>query len=175
METPPVAQHRIPTATSQICPVEKYSFCWFQLKGGLVTAPRVSQTSSGPVCSTLGTFLYFSNTSLSLQNCKCPPTAPCIPQDLTANLSCSDNVASTSWSYGQALGQLFRVTAVSTDGHKDECVSTETGCDLTGLLCGQYYTATALAEHSDCSSKPSNSITIKTGMCNHRPMVFILI
>ncbi|XP_056895182.1 fibronectin-like isoform X2 [Takifugu flavidus] len=92
-------------------------------------------------------------------------TAPCIPQNLTANLSCSDNVASTSWNYGQVLGQLFTVTAVSSDGHKDECISREIGCDLTGLLCGRHYTTTALAEHSDCKSKPSNSITIKTAPC----------
>lgn len=115
-----------------------------------------------------------SPTSLSLQHSKSPSTAPCIPQNLTANLSCSDNVASTSWSYGQELGQLFRVTAVTTDGHQDECTSTKTGCDLIGLLCGRYYTTTALAEYSECRSKPSNSITIKTGTCNHQPHSFYL-
>lgn len=113
----------------------------------------------------LHTYLSKQGNAFWVLNLQFPPTAPCIPQNLTANLSCSDNVASTSWDYGPVLGQLFRVTAVSTDGHKDECISGEIGCELTGLLCGRYYTTTALAEHSDCKSKPSNSITIKTGMC----------
>lgn len=76
-------------------------------------------------------------------------------------------MASISWNFGEGLGQLFRVTAVTNDGHKDECVTSEIGCDLTSLRCGQHYTATVLAEHSDCKSKPSDSVTIKTGMCRH--------
>lgn len=123
-----------------------------------------------PILANMEKTFWVSDTSLNLQNCKSPSTAPCIPQNLMANLSCSDNMASTSWSYGPVLGQLFTVTAVSSDGHTDQCISREIGCDLTGLLCGRHYTTTALVEHSDCKSKPSNSITIKTGMCSHKPL-----
>lgn len=94
-----------------------------------------------------------------------PPSAPCVPQNLKANLSCSNNVASMSWNYSRGAGQLYRVRAVGADGHVDECSSNENQCDLTGLRCGQHYTATVLAEHRDCKSKPSDSVTIKTGMC----------
>lgn len=104
--------------------------------------------------------LYYSYCSIDLSS-----SAPCVPQNLKANLSCSDNVASMSWNYNRGLGQLYRVTAVSADGHKDECISNKNRCDLTGLRCGQYYTATVMAEHRDCKSKPSDSVTIKTGMC----------
>lgn len=69
-----------------------------------------------------------------------------------------------SWNHSHGLGQLYRVIAVSPDGHQDECISNNNQCDLTGLLCGQYYTATVVSEHRDCKSKPSSSVTIKTGM-----------
>lgn len=88
---------------------------------------------------------------------------PCIPDNLEASLSCSDNVASMSWNSNLG-GQLYHVTAVGTDGHVDKCTSYEKKCDLTGLRCGQYYTATVMAEDRDCRSKLSDSVTIKTGM-----------
>lgn len=90
---------------------------------------------------------------------------PCVPQDLKANLSCSNNVASMSWNYTREVGHLYRVRAVGTDGHVDECTSHNNQCDLTGLHCGQHYTATVTAEDRDCGSKPSDNVTIKTGMC----------
>lgn len=92
------------------------------------------------------------------------PSAPCVPQNLNASLSCSNNVASMSWDYSRGAGQLYRVKAVGTDGHVDECSSPENKCDLTGLHCGQHYTATVLGEDRDCRSKPSDSVTIRTGM-----------
>ena len=91
------------------------------------------------------------------------PSEPCIPQNLKSRLSCSNNVASMLWNDSRG-GQVYRVSAVSTDGHVDKCSSFENQCDLTGLSCGEYYTATVLAEDQDCLSKPSDSVTIKTGM-----------
>ncbi|XP_039984445.1 uncharacterized protein LOC120790698 [Xiphias gladius] len=91
-------------------------------------------------------------------------TVPCVPQNLRASLSCSDNVASVSWDYIRG-GQLYRVSAVGTDGHEDQCISHENQCDLTGLRCGEHYTATVIAEDIDCRSKPSDSVTIKTVPC----------
>ncbi|KAM7387684.1 hypothetical protein PAMP_023906 [Pampus punctatissimus] len=91
-------------------------------------------------------------------------TVPCVPDNLKANLSCSDNVASMSWNYSRG-GQLYKVRAVSPDGHVDECTSHENHCDLTGLRCGQYYTAYVMAEDRDCRSKPSDSVKIKTVPC----------
>ncbi|XP_035863315.1 uncharacterized protein LOC116038126 [Sander lucioperca] len=91
-------------------------------------------------------------------------TVPCVPQNLKANLSCSNNVASMSWNSSR-LGQVYRVKAVAADGHMHECSSFEDQCDLTGLHCGQYYTATVVAENQDCKSKPSDSVTFKTVPC----------
>ncbi|XP_034439595.1 uncharacterized protein LOC117760582 [Hippoglossus hippoglossus] len=91
-------------------------------------------------------------------------TAPCVPQNLQASLSCSDNVASVSWDYSKG-GQLYQVTAVSADGHEEQCRSHMNQCELTGLRCGQFYNATVTGEDIDCRSKPSESVTIKTAPC----------
>lgn len=89
--------------------------------------------------------------------------APCVPENPKTSLSCSNNVASVSWSNGR-MGQLYTVNAVSADGHVDECESPANQCDLTNLHCGQYYTATVTAEDMVCKSKPSYNVTIKTGI-----------
>ncbi|XP_067369826.1 mucin-3B [Channa argus] len=91
-------------------------------------------------------------------------TAPCVPKNLKANVSCTDNVASMSWNLSKG-GQLYEVRAVSTDGHEDQCVSFDGQCDLTGLHCGQHYTVTVTAEDIHCKSKPSDSVTIRTVPC----------
>lgn len=66
------------------------------------------------------------------------------------------------WNHSRG-GQLYRVRATSADGHADECATHENQCDLTNLRCGQLYSAAVTAEDSDCESKPSDSVTIKTG------------
>lgn len=67
------------------------------------------------------------------------------------------------WNYSQG-GQLYRVRAEAPDGHMHECSSSENQCDLVDLHCGEYYTATVVAEVSDCVSDPSDSVQIKTGI-----------
>ncbi|XP_008292889.1 uncharacterized protein fndc7b [Stegastes partitus] len=91
-------------------------------------------------------------------------TAPCVPEDLQVSLSCSNNVASMSWSQSKG-GQLYVVKAVGTDGHTHECMSPGSQCDLTDLHCGEYYTATVTAEVMECKSKPSDSVMFKTVPC----------
>ena len=74
-----------------------------------------------------------------------------------------NNAATLSWDVTQG-GQQYRVEAVSADGHVDQCGNHETRCDLSNLQCGQVYTATVVAQHSDCTSARSESVSIKTGM-----------
>ena len=90
------------------------------------------------------------------------PTVPCTPQRLQASVSCSSNVANMMWSTSRG-GQLYSVEATGTDGHVAGCMSHDTRCDLTGLHCGQHYTATMVARDSDCTSPVSDTVELKTG------------
>lgn len=87
----------------------------------------------------------------------------CVPGNLKANMSCSNNVASVSWDSSNG-GQIYSVTAVGPNGLVDGCSSPDTTCQLSNLQCGQYYTATVTAGDMRCQSQPSNSVKIKTGM-----------
>ncbi|KAF7202765.1 putative LOC107392962-like protein [Nothobranchius furzeri] len=91
-------------------------------------------------------------------------TAPCVPDNLNAKMSCSNNVATMSWNRSNG-GQLYTVTAVSGGGQVDVCSSPDNQCDLTNLQCGLNYTATVTAEDIQCKSKPSDSVTLKTVPC----------
>lgn len=68
-----------------------------------------------------------------------------------------------SWEQSRG-GQYYTVRAVGTDGHEHECSSNANQCDVTGLHCGQYYTASVTAANTACQSKGSDSVTVKTGM-----------
>lgn len=94
-------------------------------------------------------------------------TAPCVPENLDYSFKCSNNLASIKWDHSQG-GQLYQVTAVSQDNYMDKCSGHENMCDLTSLQCGQTYTVTVTAEDMDCSSKPSESVSIKTAPCTPR-------
>ena len=88
------------------------------------------------------------------------------PQKLEGSVSCRDNVASMNWTSSRG-GQLYTVSAVGTDGHVDKCSSFENTCDLTGLRCGQHYTAAVVANDSTCNSPPSNKVDLRTGGYTH--------
>ncbi|XP_044055462.1 uncharacterized protein LOC122877670 [Siniperca chuatsi] len=165
------------------CNNRTVSIAWSAIPGALTYTATLEQINGGTTCCTT------SGTGCDVTNLPCGEmyillvvaegrtcnssqsegelvrTAPCVPQNLKASLSCSDNVASMSWNYSRGVGQLYRVRAVGTDGHVDECSSHENHCDLTGLHCGQHYIATVMAEDRDCKSKPSERVTIKTVPC----------
>ncbi|XP_041704514.2 fibronectin type III domain-containing protein 7-like [Coregonus clupeaformis] len=44
-------------------------------------------------------------------------------------------------------------------------MSHESHCDLTSLHCGQHYTATVVAQDSDCTSPMSDTVELKTVPC----------
>lgn len=170
MELPPAAPRQALAVTSPTCRVGKCTSCSPRLGAGPATAARVKGKSSGQVWCTVCTLLLnhelgIENKTSALINVYTPPPAPCIPQYLKANLSCSENVASVSWNQSRG-GQLYRVRAVGGDGHEDQCISYDSHCDLTGLHCGQTYRVTVAAEDITCRSKPSDSVTIKTGKQN---------
>ncbi|KAJ8277963.1 hypothetical protein GJAV_G00082190 [Gymnothorax javanicus] len=91
-------------------------------------------------------------------------TVPCTPENLAANVSCSNNVATATWNSSNG-GQLYIVNAYGSDGHSTFCNSFDTSCDLSSLQCGQNYTITVVAEDSTCTSAESLPAKLKTVPC----------
>ncbi|XP_034531079.1 uncharacterized protein LOC117806306 [Notolabrus celidotus] len=164
------------------CDNNTVSIAWSAVPGAVSYTATLEQLNRGSTCCTT------SNTGCDITDLPCGEmyillvvaegltcnssqsegeivrTVPCVPQDLKANLSCSDNVASMTWNHSKG-GQFYTVKAVGDDGLVDECSNHENQCDLTGLRCGQLYTATVTAEDINCQSKPSESVEIKTVPC----------
>ncbi|XP_051768215.1 fibronectin isoform X5 [Ctenopharyngodon idella] len=91
-------------------------------------------------------------------------TAPCVPQNVSANVSCSSNIATVTWGSSQGA-ELYSVTASSVNGLSANCTSASTSCDLLTLTCGESYTITVKAKGSNCSSGNSAPVQVQAVPC----------
>ncbi|XP_069008974.1 fibronectin type III domain-containing protein 7-like [Embiotoca jacksoni] len=78
-------------------------------------------------------------------------TVPCAPQKVRAEMVCSNDTAVVSWEEGEGVSS-FKVWAFGPDGHKTECTSTETSCELPSMHCGQLYNLTVTAQDGRCDN-----------------------
>ncbi|XP_029474400.1 uncharacterized protein LOC115100214 [Rhinatrema bivittatum] len=92
-------------------------------------------------------------------------TAPCPPQQVSAQLDCSSNTAVVSWELSNGT-QLYTVRAETTDGQVSWCNSTKTNCNLVDLSCGQNYTITVQGSNHECDSLPSLEYQLQTVPCS---------
>nr|XP_055057047.1 uncharacterized protein LOC129441425 [Misgurnus anguillicaudatus] len=91
-------------------------------------------------------------------------TAPCPPQNVSANVNCSSNTATVTWGSSQGA-VLYSVTASSVNGQSVNCTSASTSCILSPLACGQQYTVTMRAVGTNYSSEASAPVQIQTAPC----------
>ncbi|KAM9385761.1 uncharacterized protein fndc7b [Pholidichthys leucotaenia] len=159
------------------------TIAWSAVAGAITYTAKLEDVNRDPVtcCITSNTRcnitdlpcgeMYSVRVTAEGRSCNSSPsheliiwTVPCVPENLEASLSCSNNVASMSWTYIKDR-KNYTVKAVDSSGHEDECNSIDTQCDLQNLLCGKEYTATVTAEYETCKSKPSESVTIRTVPC----------
>ncbi|OCT82973.1 hypothetical protein XELAEV_18025508mg [Xenopus laevis] len=87
---------------------------------------------------------------------------PCQPQNVTAKIDCTSSVVSVSWDI--APGAL-RYSAIlkASGGEKLMCNSTELGCQVKNLQCGQIYAVTVTAFNEWCQSASSSPIELVSG------------
>ncbi|XP_049603206.1 pneumococcal serine-rich repeat protein [Syngnathus scovelli] len=91
-------------------------------------------------------------------------TAPCSPYVENSTQICGTNSSSVSWmSMADATGYILYATAIG--GHSVSCSSVTPSCELTDLVCGETYTATIVAQGSQCDSPPGQSTDITTVPC----------
>ncbi|XP_040215776.1 uncharacterized protein LOC120945574 isoform X2 [Rana temporaria] len=91
-------------------------------------------------------------------------TAPCVPQNVTAEVDCVTNVAGITWE--RSLGaNNYTALAVGADGEYHTCYSSETSCNISGLSCGQMYLVTISATNGESASKPSLRVDLHTAPC----------
>ncbi|XP_056336881.1 uncharacterized protein fndc7rs1 [Danio aesculapii] len=100
-------------------------------------------------------------------------TALCAPQNVSANVSCSSNIATVTWGRSRKA-DIYSVKASSANGLSVNCTSASTSCDLMALTCGESYTITAKAGGSNCSSTQSTPVQIQTAPCTPRNVLAVV-
>ncbi|XP_018114195.2 fibronectin type III domain-containing protein 7-like [Xenopus laevis] len=91
-------------------------------------------------------------------------TVPCQPQNVTAKIDCTSFAASVSWDI--APGALrYSATLKASGGEKLKCNSTELGCQVKNLQCGQIYAVTVTAFNELCQSVSSSPIELESVPC----------
>uniref|UniRef100_A0A803K7X6 Uncharacterized LOC100492420 n=1 Tax=Xenopus tropicalis TaxID=8364 RepID=A0A803K7X6_XENTR len=91
-------------------------------------------------------------------------TVPCQPQNVTATIDCTASVATVSWDI--APGALrYSATLQASGGEILMCNSTERGCQVKNLQCGQIYTVTVTAFNEWCQSASSSPIAFESVPC----------
>ncbi|XP_031756904.1 uncharacterized protein LOC100492420 isoform X1 [Xenopus tropicalis] len=91
-------------------------------------------------------------------------TVPCQPQNVTATIDCTASVATVSWDI--APGALrYSATLQASGGEILMCNSTELGCQVKNLQCGQIYTVTVTAFNEWCQSASSSPIAFESVPC----------
>ncbi|XP_078524471.1 uncharacterized protein LOC144797641 [Lissotriton helveticus] len=91
-------------------------------------------------------------------------TAPCIPQNVEAQIECETNLAHVSWD--PAAGAESYVSNVTgPNGESYSCSTLDTNCEIPALQCGQIYNFTVTAVSETCSQSTSDPVSLQTAPC----------
>ncbi|XP_067894181.1 fibronectin type III domain-containing protein 7-like [Heterodontus francisci] len=100
-----------------------------------------------------------SSTSVQIQ------TAPCIPENLKAELNCDSNAVSFSWDDTNGA-KLYTVTARDSQRVTASFNTSDTKAQIPHLQCGEYYTISVLATDNICKSPQSAVVNVHAVPCN---------
>ncbi|XP_038649438.1 receptor-type tyrosine-protein phosphatase beta-like [Scyliorhinus canicula] len=88
-------------------------------------------------------------------------SAPCIPQNVNANLDCATATASVSWD-SSAGAMSYIATVKGSNGMTHSCNTQQVNCEIKDLLCGQEYYVTARALDEACESNQNTGHVVVT-------------
>ncbi|XP_035277663.1 fibronectin type III domain-containing protein 7-like [Anguilla anguilla] len=109
------------------------------------------------VLSVNGTCLSMPSRDVVIQE------APCVPTNVTTERTCADTAA-VRWVASRGATHYIAI-AVGNSGHRSECSSNDTACELNGLLCGEVYTVGVAAVDENCTSPQSQTVMLPTVPC----------
>ncbi|XP_057183469.1 G surface protein, allelic form 156-like [Triplophysa rosa] len=118
---------------------------------------------------------YIATVTAQDSICTSPPSAaavirtvPCVPEYVTASVSCQENALSMFWQES-AGADLYTATLMDTNGRSTTCQSmNDTTCMVSGLACGEIYYVSVVASDGYCDSLPSAVIDTHSVPCMPR-------
>ncbi|XP_030016445.1 uncharacterized protein LOC115437357 [Sphaeramia orbicularis] len=90
-------------------------------------------------------------------------SAPCLPENVVAEVNCSTNVMSVSWSE-LPVSDDYTAWAIS-EGHNASCNSTSNFCSIHDLQCGQVYDVVVTASTIHCEVIAGSDYLIQSVPC----------
>lgn len=94
--------------------------------------------------------------------------APCTAGNVVASYGCNNNTAEVSWSYSGGASSYI-VTAVSLDGYRTSCNTSELRCELLQLECSQTYNITLTTGSNQCQIEKQTGVSFSTRKLSKNP------
>ncbi|CAI5641408.1 unnamed protein product [Oreochromis niloticus] len=96
-------------------------------------------------------------------------TEPCPPTNVQASMSCRQLTSTVSWEQSDlALGYVAYLD--NQNGHYTSCMSTNTSCVVSGLMCGTVYSVWVKALGQQYNSSDSSVVSLTSAPCLPRDM-----
>ncbi|KAI4885449.1 hypothetical protein NFI96_001413 [Prochilodus magdalenae] len=134
---------------------------------------RSECTSNGTSCSithlacgqvySVGVMAANDNCSSQLSQTVAVHTDPCAPTNISGLVNCSTSTASLLWS--SSPNALHYIGKLESHGDVRTCNVSTTGCQISGLLCGQRYNFSVSASDGSCPSAQTAPIQLDTAPC----------
>lgn len=86
---------------------------------------------------------------------------PCTPEAVRTNYTCGTSMAVLSWN--DSLGRESFMSRIQTQDHSDSCISNQTRCSFSSLLCGRLYNVSVGAVAGQCNSTNVARTQMQTG------------
>ncbi|KAK1165326.1 hypothetical protein AOXY_G13825 [Acipenser oxyrinchus oxyrinchus] len=91
-------------------------------------------------------------------------TEPCVPQFVTTSIDCETGVVSVSWEESNGA-ESYLVTVDERNAPRNACLTIDTTCEISDLMCGHEYTASVTAFNDESKSVHSTSVLMSTAPC----------
>ncbi|XP_018532382.1 mucin-4 isoform X2 [Lates calcarifer] len=92
-------------------------------------------------------------------------SAPCPPQNVSAQLSCSSNDLMISWDAIRDADHFLVSVMAENGGISESCNTTDTACSISSVSCGKTFTIHVTSVRGDCRSQPSQTHSILSAPC----------
>ncbi|XP_054888996.1 serine-rich adhesin for platelets-like [Poeciliopsis prolifica] len=91
-------------------------------------------------------------------------SAPCLPDDVTAELDCNTNVMNVNWTQTTGSDE-YTAWAIGTDGHRASCNSTSNSCSIHHLRCGRIYDVAVTSSSINCEVIVGSDYKVQSAPC----------
>ncbi|XP_074544742.1 uncharacterized protein LOC141804293 [Halichoeres trimaculatus] len=163
------------------CGTNRGNFSWVEMaEAGFYTVEVKGQHGHVASCSTNDTSCsiklhcgrsYSASLVASTESCNSTKhanihfeSAPCLPDDVSADLECNTNVMNVTWTRTPGSDD-YTAWAIGTDGHRASCNSSSDSCLIHGLQCGKVYEVAVTSSSIHCEVLAGSDYKVQSAPC----------